>query len=112
MPVLTTKPPLTGTITDWNPDRGFGFLESDGQRIFLHTKDFKERHKVPEVGDVIQFELGADKQDRPCAQKARHVNEGGRFTSENILFLVLLIIAPICAIGRLSRSVPAVYVTS
>jgi uncharacterized membrane protein YsdA (DUF1294 family)/cold shock CspA family protein len=101
--------PLTGPIVDWNPERGFGFIESNGQRIFLHMRDFNERHKVPEVGDVIQFDLGTDRQGRPCAQKARHVNEGGRFTSENILFLLLLLGAPICALGRLSNVVPLAY---
>jgi uncharacterized membrane protein YsdA (DUF1294 family)/cold shock CspA family protein len=100
---------LTGHITDWNPDRGFGYVETDGDRLFLHKKDFAERHKKPEVGDKIRFEKGEDKQGRPCAQKAVHVNDGGRVTSEAILFLLLLVGPPICAIVALSGVVPPVY---
>lgn len=103
---------LTGRIIDWNPDRGFGFVDCDGHRLFLHMRDFAKRHKLPEVGDAIRFELGKDKQGRPCAQKAEHVNDGGRLTSEAIIFLVLLMGAPICAIVRLSRGISPAYVVS
>lgn len=71
----------------------------------MHWKDFTKRYKAPEVGDKIMFELGKDKQGRPCALKAVHVNEGGRLTSESIFFLLLLVGAPICAVVRLSRSI-------
>ncbi len=99
----------SGHITDWNSERGFGFVESDGQRIFLHWKDFAKRHKTPEVGDTVQFELGKDKQGRPCAQKAVHVNDGGRLTSEAIFLLLFLIGAPVCATVKLSSVIPAAY---
>ncbi len=96
----------TGQITDWNPDRGFGFLESDGRRVFLHAKDFAEHYKVPEVGDRVRFKMGVDQQGRPCAQKAVHVNEGGRITSEALFLLAFLVGAPICALVRLARTIP------
>lgn len=99
----------SGHITDWNPDRGFGFIECDGTRIFLHQRDFAKRHKTPDVGDRLQFELGQDKQDRPCAKKAVHVNDGGRFTSEAILFLAFLVGAPICALVKLSAVISPAY---
>jgi len=103
---------LSGRITDWNPDRGFGFVESDGQRLFLHYRDFTKRYKVPEVGDAVTFELGKDKQGRPCAQRAAHVNEGGRISSENILFVLLLNAAPFIALIRLSRRIPGGYLAT
>jgi len=99
-------PMPTGQITDWNSDRGFGFLESDGRRIFLHAKDFAEHYKVPEVGDRVSFKMGVDKQGRPCAQKAVHVNEGGRITSEALFLLAFLLGAPICALVRLAGVIP------
>ncbi len=99
----------SGHITDWNSKRGFGFVESEGARIFVHWKDFSKRHKTPEVGDRIQFELGKDQEGRPCAQKAAHVNDGGRLTSENIFFLLFLIGAPTCAIVQLARFAPAAF---
>ena len=99
-------PMATGQINDWNPDRGFGFLESDGRRVFLHAKDFAEHYKAPEVGDRVNFKMGVDKQGRPCAQKAVHVNEGGRITSEALFLLAFLVGAPICALIRLARIIP------
>ncbi|HEY4245930.1 MAG TPA: DUF1294 domain-containing protein [Lacunisphaera sp.] len=99
-------PMATGQITEWNPDRGFGFLESDGRRIFLHAKDFAQHYKVPEVGDRVSFKMGVDKQGRPCAQKAVHINEGGRITSEALFLLAFLVGAPICALVRLAGIIP------
>jgi uncharacterized membrane protein YsdA (DUF1294 family)/cold shock CspA family protein len=99
----------SGTITEWDHDRGFGYVESNGQPLFLHFRDFTKRYKTPEVGDTVTFEIGKDKKGRPCAQKAVHVNEGGRLTSEAILFLCLLQVAPIFALVRLSRTIPGGY---
>ncbi len=109
LPVILSLTMPSGHITDWNPDRGFGFVESDGHRIFLHQRDFAKRHKIPEVGDHLQFELGKDKQDRPCAKKAVHVNDGGRFTSEAIFLLAFLLGAPICALVKLSSVISPAY---
>lgn len=41
---------MKGRITEWNRERGFGYLECEGRRIFLHWRDFKERHKRPRSG--------------------------------------------------------------
>ncbi len=102
----------SGTITEWNPERGFGYIDSDGHRLFLHFRDFTKRYKAPEVGDKIIFEIGKDKKGRPCAQKAVHVNEGGRITSENILFLCLLMGAPTFALVRLALTINGAYLAS
>ena len=103
---------LSGRITEWNHERGFGFVESDGQPLFLHFRDFSKRYKAPEVGDTVTFEIGKDKKGRPCAQKAVHVNEGGRLTSEAILFLCLLSAAPVFALVRLSRTITGAYLST
>ena len=83
---------LKGRITDWNRDRGFGYLGCDGRRVFLHIRDFKEHHKQPEVADVIYFVMGADKQGRPCAQQAVHANDGGSLKPVHLLILVFLVL--------------------
>jgi len=100
---------LSGQIIEWNSDRGFGYVESEGHRIFLHVRDFAKKHKMPETGDRITFEMGQDKQGRPCAKKAIHPRDGGRLTSEAILFLCLLLIAPIFALVRFSRVISGGY---
>lgn len=82
----------TGRIIEWQRERGFGYLESDRRRIFLHVRDFAERHKLPEVGDEIRFEIGTDKQGRPCAQRAVPLNDGGRLRPVHGLFFALLLL--------------------
>ena len=49
-----------GRIVEWRKDRGYGFVESAGQRVFLHRRDFAEFLKAPAVGDEISFIVGAD----------------------------------------------------
>ena len=88
----------TGKIKLWHNDKGFGWLDADGRKIFLHWRDFTEKHKRPEVGDVIRFEIGEDTKKRPCAVRATHVNDGGRIRPTNIIVLVLLLFFPICAL--------------
>jgi len=89
---------LSGRITEWNRERGFGYLDNDGQRIFLHIREFKERHKQPEVGDAITFVMGSDQQGRPCAQQAVHLNDGGRYRVWHFILLGALMVLPFVAI--------------
>lgn len=95
---------FTGRIVEWNHDRGFGYLEVKDRRIFLHVREFAERYKRPEVGDLIYFAEGLDRQGRPCARQAVHVNDGGRFRFGAGLFLLLLMAAPGAAIYRLGEA--------
>ncbi len=69
--------PLTGRITEWNPERGYGYLQAEGRRVFLHVREFKERGGEPAVGDIVSFEMGQDRQGRPCAAQAA-LQDGGR----------------------------------
>lgn len=48
-------PQFTGRSVEWDREKGYGWLETQGQRIFLHIRDFAERHKPPELGDVIRL---------------------------------------------------------
>ena len=39
-------PHFTGRIVDWDDARGHGWIETDGQRIFLHRREFAEFRKA------------------------------------------------------------------
>jgi uncharacterized membrane protein YsdA (DUF1294 family) len=86
-------------IAEWSADRGFGYLDYEGKRLFLHWREFKERHKRPEVGDVILFTLGEDKQGRACAKDAMHANDGGRLRGVHLLVLFVLLLLPAIAVA-------------
>lgn len=91
-----------GRITEWDGQRGFGYVECEGRRVFLHWREFKERHKRPEVGDLILFTLGEDKQGRPCAKEAVHASDGGRFRLWHFALLAGLVALPAFAVVRVA----------
>lgn len=87
-----------GRIVEWSRERGFGYVENGGRRVFLHFREFAERHKAPEVGDRVRFSMGLDRQGRSCATRAVHVNDGGTFKRRDGLILLLLLAAPVSAL--------------
>ena len=91
------EPPLTGKIIKWDHAKGYGFLHAGRNRVFLHRRDFAERHKRPDVGDAIRFTLGRDAHGRTCALDAVHVNDGGRITFLTLLSLTCLLVLPALA---------------
>jgi cold shock CspA family protein len=64
-----------GTLTEWNDDRGFGFIEpaEGGSRVFCHIKAFDVRVRRPIAGDKLTYEVSKDAQGRLNAVKVRPV---------------------------------------
>jgi uncharacterized membrane protein YsdA (DUF1294 family)/cold shock CspA family protein len=91
---------LTAKITEWNREKGYGFLQAGRVRVFLHIRDFAEHHKEPAVGDAVHFMMGRDARGRTCATNARHVNDGGRLTMLNAFVTVGLLVLPAIALHR------------
>lgn len=58
-----------GTITYWNDERGFGFIQprGGGERVFVHIKAFNGRPVRPTENDVVTFEYSVEEKDRRCA---------------------------------------------
>ncbi|MDI1248421.1 MAG: DUF1294 domain-containing protein [Lacunisphaera sp.] len=92
---------LTGRILEWSGARGFGYLEHEGRRVFLHIRDFTERPRTPEPGDPVSFVLGADRQGRPCAQQAVFLGDAGRIKAAHFLVLVFLLLPGNAVFDRL-----------
>lgn len=63
---------LEGRLVRWNDDRGFGFIQVAGQKrdVFLHISQLGNLPRRPQVGDMVDFKLGMDGQDRPRAERA------------------------------------------
>ena len=89
---------LTARVEEWRADRGFGFLRFDEHRVFIHRRDFAMFHRVPAVGDAVEFVLGEDRQGRICARQAELSHDGGRIRGEHLVALAVLLSAPIAAL--------------
>jgi len=62
-----------GKLTNWNDDKGFGFVEPNGggDRAFVHIKSFEKRSKRPVEGDIITYK---QVQESPGKYKATNIN--------------------------------------
>jgi len=75
---------LKATVTDWKPDRYYGFLYPDygfahhtyGNNIFIHGGKFDRAGlELPQVGDVVDVDVGRDHEDRFVALDVRRPEE-------------------------------------
>src|SRR5574337_31945 len=60
-----------GTLTKWNDDRGFGFIEpaSGHAEVFVHISAFPRDGVRPRIGELVSYELGAGKDGKPQATR-------------------------------------------
>ena len=95
-------PERTARVIEWNGEKGYGFLEKGGSRLFLHIRDFAERGYWPRIGDLIRFKVGYDREGRACAVDAKIERKptGARITFARILALAILLILPALAVRR------------
>jgi uncharacterized membrane protein YsdA (DUF1294 family)/cold shock CspA family protein len=58
-----------GTLTAWNDEKGFGFIDPfDGSaRLFIHISAFSQSRRRPEPGTVVTYTISADEKGRPRA---------------------------------------------
>ena len=81
----------SGTISNWNEDKGFGFItpKSGGKSLFFHINDFSHRHKRPWEDLEVQYFISTDNKGRRCAIDVvplkGHKNNG-RTKTENLFF--------------------------
>lgn len=107
-----------GKISDWNDEKGFGFVVAQGgrMRIFVHIKAFQPGSRRPADGEVITFELARDERGRPRAEMARFSGQAARASGSPrrlpriliaCLFLAGVTVAAL--LGDLPWIVPAAY---
>lgn len=101
---MTTDSPAkqSGRIIEWDAKKGFGFLHDGTHRIFIHSRDFAEHRKTPAAGDTVTFVIGEDFTGRTCAKQAVITGFTSPILKKQWFALLLLLIAPILALYRLS----------
>lgn len=74
---------LRGELTQWNDERGFGFITGDdGQRYFVHISEIGRINTRPRSGDQVTFSAGRGKDGRLQAQSVRIAGANPRATRE------------------------------
>ena len=68
---------FAGRLTEWNDDKGFGFVvpNGGGERAFVHIKAFQRGSRRPVVGDLISYLPGKDERGRTQAREIRHAGQ-------------------------------------
>lgn len=68
---------LKGKITQWDDEKGFGFIEPmlKGDRIFLHIKGLQSKGRRPVVGEVVTYSVTQDSKGRLQAQSVTFAGE-------------------------------------
>lgn len=63
-----------GKITEWNDDRGFGFINpaEGGERVFCHINAFQDRSRRPSLHVTVTYEHGRDERGRLQARLVRY----------------------------------------
>ena len=65
----------SGTLTQWNDERGFGWIEADGggERLFVHISAFEPRppaEQRPQPGQRLEFAVGMEQGRKRALQVA------------------------------------------
>ncbi|TWT47026.1 Cold-shock DNA-binding domain protein [Thalassoglobus neptunius] len=85
--------PAKGYVTDWNDERGFGFVVSDDEedRFFAHITNFGEGSPRPQDGDRVEFSVESDEEQRLRAVQIRLLRNPLQWTraeSTNLLISI------------------------
>jgi len=64
---------MQGKIRNWDQRRAFGFIECpESRNVFIHFSEIKNRGPDQiQVGDSVEFSMGADREGRLCGKNAR-----------------------------------------
>jgi uncharacterized membrane protein YsdA (DUF1294 family)/cold shock CspA family protein len=68
---------LAGRISDWNDEKGFGFVvpNGGGDRAFVHVNEFQRGSRRPVAGDLISYFPAPDQRGRLKATQIRHAGQ-------------------------------------
>jgi len=80
---MNNLPRLSGRLTTWKDDRGFGFITPDngGKEVFVHISAFSNRDRRPNVGERLVYAVKADNKGRTQAWRLLFEDDSARKSS-------------------------------
>jgi len=92
----------TAPLVEWSQEKGYGFLQVGGQRLFLHRRELIGPHRSPAKGDIFRFQLGMDEHGRACAVGAINLRKGLGVSFGSLIALAVLLVLPVMAAMHLT----------
>ena len=110
---------FAGKITEWNDDRGFGFVvpNGGGDRAFVHISEVRSRGHRPSIGDQVTYSVAKDSRGRlqakmvayPVAHRATKSRRSG-LPRVAIGVAALVVVLATTVLGRIPVVIGAAYV--
>ena len=110
-----------GKITDWNAERGFGFVTptGGGERVFLHVTAISDRRRPPAEGDMVTYDVRLDERKRPRAANVRRSvtirprsQAASTSTSSSVPLVVALLFVLFVIAGTLTGRLPLAVIAA
>lgn len=86
-----------GSIKSWRRDRGFGFINVEGQEedVFVHISELRDLGRPPRIGDNISFSIETQDNGKVrainCKVKGDNASSSVSGKKSNILIAVIVI---------------------
>lgn len=107
-----------GKITEWNDERGFGFVvpNGGGDRAFIHISKVEDAKHRPKVGDLVTYAVTRDDRGRFQAEAVEfpllhrhHEGQTALFSRTSAGLLALVLVAGAFVVGRVPAVVAGAY---
>ncbi len=102
-----------GKITNWNNDKGFGFITpiGGGKQIFIHINTFKNRSLRPELNQIVSYDISKDNRGRTCAKNASRFGDKKskkiKKSSSRLSIIIVFIFSIFLVLSILATKMPA-----
>ena len=105
-----------GKITNWNDDKGFGFITpiGGGKQIFIHVNAFKNRGIRPKLNQIVSYDTSKDNRGRTCANNASRLGDRkpkkAKNNSSTLSIIIAFVFSVFLVLSVLATKMPALVI--